>query len=390
VRGSLLGLTELLLFVLVMMTYVNALEERGLFAVLRASLVTQSNSLRGVYWATGATAFGLAPLMGDLPTALIMTGMVLGIGSGDRRFVSVGCINVVVATNAGGVCSPFGDLTTLVAWQHGAVDLYALLSLCLPGLVAWLIPAAIMSATLPVAGATTAREQPTLERGALVIATLFCLTIAMAAVARELLHLPPVIGMMGGLALLAIWGYALKRRELRTQLAGDVDLAATALDLDRVLREEARARRAPFDVNVELQRADWDTLLYCYGAVLSIGGLGALGYAALGSELIYGHLAPATANALIGVAAGAVDNLLGMLFALQMAPQLSAHQWLFLTLALGIGGSLFSFGSAAGIVAMRSAREEYTVADHFRWSWAIALGYAAGLGLYVLLSGTGA
>jgi len=388
VRSALLSLTELLLFVLVMMTYVNAMEERGLFAVLRGKLVAQSASLRNAYWTTGACAFALAPLIGDLPTSMLMTGMVLAIGNEDRRFVSLACINVVVAANAGGVCSPFGDLTTLVAWQRGAVELYALLALCLPSLVAWLVPAAIMSAMLPAGFATVSRERPTLERGALVIATLFGLTIAMAAVARELLDLPPVIGMMGGLALLAMWGYALKRREQRARFAGDVDLAATALDLDRVLREEARARRAPFDVNTELQRADWDTLLYCYGAVLSVGGLGALGYGALGSQLIYdGRFEPATANALFGVAAGAVDNLLGMLFALQMSPDLNADQWLFLTLALGIGGSLLSFGSAAGIVAMRRARELYRISDHLKWSWAIALGYAASLGLYALLRG---
>jgi Na+/H+ antiporter NhaD/arsenite permease-like protein len=388
VRSSLLGLTELLLFVLVTMTYVNAMEERGLFAMLRGSLVGRNASLRGAYWATGAAAFVLAPLTGDLATSMLMTSMVLAIGNEDRRFVSVGCINVVIAANAGGVCSPFGDLTTLLAWQHGTVELYALIALCLPALVAWLIPAAVMSATLPVGLATVAQERPRLERGARVIAALFGLTIAMAAIAHELLHLPPVVGMMAGLALLAMWGYALKRREQRARFAADVDLAATALDLDRVLREEALARRAPFDVNVELQRADWDTLLYCYGAVLAVGGLGALGYAALGSHLVYGgQLAPATANALYGLASGAIDNLLGMLFALQMSPDLNADQWLFLTLAIGIGGSLTSFGSVVGIVAMRRARDLYRIADHLKWSWAIALGYAASLGLYALLRG---
>src|SRR6185295_10490458 len=113
---SLLELTELLLFVLVTMTYVNAMEERGLFAVLRGQLVAQSASLRIAYWTTGATAFTLAPLIGDLPTSMLMTSMVLAIGNEDRRFVSLACINVVIAANAGGVCSPFGDLTTLVAW----------------------------------------------------------------------------------------------------------------------------------------------------------------------------------------------------------------------------------------------------------------------------------
>jgi Na+/H+ antiporter NhaD/arsenite permease-like protein len=390
VRASLVEVVELFLFVLVLLTCVNAMEERGLFAVLRAQLLATGSSLRAQYWLTGLTAFAIAPLIGDIATALVMTGMVLAAGGDDRRFAGVACINVVVAANAGGACSPFGDLTTLVAWQRGVVDLVALFELCIPALVAWLVPAAIMSRTLPVAIASPPHEPPKLERGAVVAILFFALTLAMAAIAQELLHLPAVLGMMTGLALLAMWGYALRRRELQRRYAEDVDMAATALDLDRVLREEARARRSPLDLYVEVQRVDWDTLLYCYGAVLCVGGLSALGYAALASDLVHGASAEATETAVFALAWGAVDNLLGMLVALEMAPQMSMDQALFTTLAFGIGGSLLSVGSAAGIVAMRRARDVYTFGAHLRWSWAIALGYAAGLGVHAFLSGTGA
>jgi Na+/H+ antiporter NhaD/arsenite permease-like protein len=195
--------------------------------------------------------------------------------------------------------------------------------------------------------------------------------------------------MMTGLALLAIWGYALRRRELQRRYAEDVDMAATALDLDRVLREEGRARRVPLDLYAEVQRADWDTLLYCYGAVLCVGGLSALGYAALASDLVHGASAQPAETAVFALAWGAVDNLLGMLLALEMAPQMNGQQALFTTFAFGIGGSLLSIGSAAGIVAMRRARDVYTFTTHLRWSWAIALGYAAGLGVHALVIGTG-
>jgi Na+/H+ antiporter NhaD/arsenite permease-like protein len=388
-RASLLELAELFLFVLVLMTYVNAMEERGLFAVLRSQLLEATSSLRAQYWLTGLTAFSIAPLIGDLTTAMVMTSMVLAMSGGDRRFAGVACINVVVAVNAGGACSPFGDLTTLVTWQRGTVDLYAFFELCIPAFVAWLVPAAIMSRTLPVGVANMPREPPKLERGALVVMGFFAVTIAVAAIAHELLHLPAVIGMLTGLALLAMWGYALKRRELSARHAEDADFAATALDLDRVLREEARVRRAPLDLYVEVQRADWDTLLYCYGAVLCVGGLSALGYAALGSDLVHGASPQPTETAVFALASGAVDNLLGALFALKMAPGMSTEQTLFTTLAFGIGGSLLSIGSAAGILAMRRARDVYTFGAHLRWSWAIALGYAAGLGTHALMNGSG-
>ena len=388
-RTSLVEMSELFLFVLVLMTYGNAMEERGLFAVLRGQLLTVSTSLRVQYWLIGLTAFSIAPLIGDLTTAMAMTSLVLASAGGDRRFAGLACINVVVAANAGGACSPFGDLTTLLAWQRGTVDLYALFELSFPAFVAWLVPAAIMSRSLPASVASAPREPPKLERGALVVMVFLALTIAMAAVAHELLHLPAVVGMMTGLALLAMWGYALKRRELRSRHAEDADFAATALDLDRVLREEARTRRAPLDLYVEVQRADWDTLLYCYGAVLCVGGLSALGYVTLVSDLVHGASAEATETATFALASGAVDNLLGMLFALEMAPEMGADQMLFTTLAFGIGGSLFSIGSAAGILAMRRAPEVYTFRAHLRWSWAIALGYAAGLGVHALMNGTG-
>jgi Na+/H+ antiporter NhaD/arsenite permease-like protein len=194
-----------------------------------------------------------------------------------------------------------------------------LFELSFPAFVAWLVPAAIMSRSLPASVASAPREPPKLERGTLVVMVFLALTIAMAAVAHELLHLPAVVGMMTGLALLAMWGYALKRRELRSHHAEDADFAATALDLDRVLREEARTRRAPLDLYVEVQRADWDTLLYCYGAVLCVGGLSALGYVTLVSDLVHGASAEATETATFALASGAVDNLLGMLFALEMA-----------------------------------------------------------------------
>jgi Na+/H+ antiporter NhaD/arsenite permease-like protein len=389
-RVSIRELSELFLFVLVLLTYGNAMEERGLFAVLRARLLAVSTSLRVQYWLIGATAFAIAPLIGDLTTAMVMTSLVLATAGGDRRFAGVACVNVVVAANAGGACSPFGDLTTLLAWQRGTVDLYALPGLSLPAFVAWLVPAAIMSRGAPPSVATPPREPPKLERGALVVVVFLALTIAMAALAHELLHLPPVIGMTTGLALLALWGYALKRRELRAHHAEDVDFAATALDLDRVLREEARTRRAPLDLHVEVQRADWDTLLYVCAAVLCVGGLSAFGFTTLASDLVHGANAEPIGTAVFALASGAVDNLLGMLFALEVAPQMDADRTLFTTLAFGLGGSLLPIGSAAGILALRRAREVYTFRVHLRWSWSIALGYAAGLGAHALLSGNAA
>jgi Na+/H+ antiporter NhaD/arsenite permease-like protein len=386
-RDYLAAFAELALFVLVAMVYANALDERGLFGVLRARLFAQSSSLRVLYWLTGALAFAIAPLAGTLPTALVISAMVLAIGGDDRQFVRVGCIQAVVAANAGGVCSPFGDLTTLAAWQRNAVGFGDLAALFLPALAAWLVPAAIMGATVPAHSAAAPQERVALEPGALAIAGLLLLTLALAWAAQEILHLPAVLGMMSGLGLLAVFAWHLRRRELRSTSAGEVDLAATALDLDRVLREEALARRAPLDVFVELRRVDWDALLFCYGAVLCVGGLATLGWAAQGSAALYGDLGPTAASVLLGAACGLIDHLVVMLAVLEMSPAMSTHDWLLAILATGLGGSLLAIGSGAGIAALHRARGIYTFGVHLKWSWAIALGYAAAIAVFWLLNG---
>jgi Na+/H+ antiporter NhaD/arsenite permease-like protein len=63
-------------------------------------------------------------------------------------------------------------------------------------------------------------------------------------------------------------------------------------------------------------------------------------------------------------------------------------QWLLITLTTGIGGSLLSVGSAGGVALMGQARGLYTFRTHLRWTWAIAIGYAAGIGVLILMRGT--
>ena len=62
-------------------------------------------------------------------------------------------------------------------------------------------------------------------------------------------------------------------------------------------------------------------------------------------------------------------------------------QWLLVTLTAGVGGSLLSVGSAAGVALMGQARGIYTFGAHLRWSWAVALGYAASVAVHVAING---
>lgn len=392
VRHNLLEYGELFLFLLAAMTYINAMEERGLFLRLRAWLVSREFSLRTIFWLTGLLAFFISPVADNLTTALVMSTVVMTVARDNRPFVVVACINVVVAANAGGAFSPFGDITTLMVWQKGHVHFREFFALFLPAAVNWLVPAFLMSRSLPNARPHPARQVAYLRHGALVIVALFLFTITLAVLGHNYLHLPPVMGMMTGLGVLKLYGHILGRKDLRLlQQKGTRTEASDAGDRPlSALDSEANAgpaqNREAFNIFTALQRAEWDTLMFFYGVILCVGGLGMLGYLGIVSEYLYVDLGPTTANVLIGVLSAIVDNIPLMFAVLTMNPELDLTQWLLVTLTTGVGGSLLSIGSAAGVGVMGQARGIYTFFAHLKWSWAIALGYAGSIWVHLLLN----
>jgi Na+/H+ antiporter NhaD/arsenite permease-like protein len=142
----------------------------------------------------------------------------------------------------------------------------------------------------------------------------------------------------------------------------------------------------PFEVFNKVARAEWDTLLFFYGVVLCVGGLGFLGYLALASEVMYTQWGPTSANIAVGVLSAVVDNIPVMFAVLTMQPDMSQGQWLLVTLTAGVGGSLLSVGSAAGVALMGQARGQYTFFSHLKWTPVIALGYAAGIAAHLWLN----
>lgn len=381
VRHNLLEFAELFLFLLAAMTYINAMDERGLFAALRTWLVSRGFTLRTIFWLTGALSFLISPIADNLTTALLMSTVVMSVAGENRRFVVIACINIVVAANAGGAFSPFGDITTLMVWQKGLIEFQEFFVLFVPSLVNWLVVAGIMSFAVPKTRPDPVTEDAHIYAGAWVIAGLFLVTITMAVSFHQFLHLPPVIGMMTGLGILKIYGYFLKTRN---------SFSPEPVDDEFSLKDPTEDAEGPtgkeFDVFHALQRAEWDTLMFFYGVILCIGGLGTLGYLALGSELLYGDLGPTTANILIGFLSAIVDNIPVMFAVLSVLPEMDHGQWLLVTLTAGVGGSMLSIGSAAGVAVMGQARGIYTFTAHLRWSWAIALGYAASIWVHFLVN----
>lgn len=347
---------ELMLFLVVAITYVNTMQERRIFAALRAKLVSMRLSYRQLFWLIGGLAFFGCPIIDNLTTALVMGAVVVAVGVGNYQFIVMGCIVIVVAANAGGVYSPFGDITSLMVWQKGKLKFFEFFHLFLPALVNFVVPAALMHFGVPKGMPEPVSETRSLKPGAVVVIGLFAATIATAVLFKSALGLPPALGMMLGLGYLQMYSYILQRVGRRR---ADVDMA--------------------FDSFREIRRLEWDTLLFFFGVIFAVAGLGVIGHLELLQNYLYSDLGPTTANITIGILGAAFDNIPLMFAVLTMNPDMSTGQWMLITLSTGVGGSLVSIGTAAGVALMGLVRNHYTFLNHLRWSWAIALGYIASI-----------
>jgi Na+/H+ antiporter NhaD/arsenite permease-like protein len=191
---------------------------------------------------------------------------------------------------------------------------------------------------------------------------MFLATIASAVSFKQVLHLPPFMGMMVGLSVLMLYGYYLK---VKVTVEGD----------------------NAFNIFDKVRHAEWDTLLFFFGVVFAVGGLGYIGYLELLSAAMYDTLGPTTANILVGLISAVVDNIPVMFAVLNMNLDMDLYQWLLVTLTAGVGGSLLSVGSAAGVALMGQSDHKYTFFSHLKWTPAIAAGYAGSIFVHYLING---
>ncbi len=358
------GLQEyasLLLFLLAAMTYIAALQNRNVFEVLRAKLVKKQLTLKQIFWATGFLAFFLSPIADNLTTALVAGAIIMAVGGKNTRFVSLSCISAVNAANAGGVFSPFGDITTLMVWQAGHVNFFEFFTLFIPSFVCFLVPALTMSFFIGDGVSEAAPGRPVLRHGAKRIICLGFFTIVLAVSFEQLLGMPAFLGMMTGLSLLMITAWHIRRQHK----AGDNKL----------------------DVMELVASVEWDTLLFFFGIIFSVSGLAFLGYLELASTTLYKGFGPSAANIGLGFASAVIDNIPVMFAVLNMKIDMSHFQWLLVTLTTGVGGSLLSVGSAAGVAMMGIARGQYTFFSHLKWTPVLLLGYICAILAHFLVNG---
>ncbi|MGN6520128.1 MAG: sodium:proton antiporter NhaD [Dokdonella sp.] len=359
---------EVFFFLVVAMTYVTAMGERGVFDALRDQLVRRRFGYRSLFWITGALAFLISPVLDNLTTALVMSAVILAVCPDNRRFVTLAFVNLVVAANAGGAWSAFGDITTLMVWQARKVEFTEFFAIFVPSLVNWLVPAAIMHFSVPAGRPEPVASRTRVKVGGFGICIAFALTIAITVAGRQWLGMPAAYGMLTGLALLNIIATRIERKEQVYALA------------------QGQTNGSRYSIFRIIANAEWDTLLFFYGVFACVGALAAIGYLELASQALYGSLGYTWANSAIGVLSAVVDNIPIMFAVLGMDPAMDHGQWLLVTLTAGVGGSLLSIGSAAGVALMGASRGLYTFGAHLRWTGVIALGYAASIVVHLWLN----
>ncbi len=345
-----LEIAGIFFFLFVAMTYIETLIHMNVFEKLKYILISKGYTYRQLFWITGFIAFFLSPIADNLTTALILATVLITIEQKKKEFLVPGAINIVVAANAGGAWSPFGDITTLMAWTAGKGEFVDFLFLFPAAITGHLITAFLLSKIVPdtVPEIDLSKEvKPVMATGAKVVMGLGIFTIFSAVMSHQFLHLPAMWGMMFGLAILKIYDYSLKRKHGKG-----------------------------FGVFAAIAKIENNTLMFFFGILAAVGALYFIGWLAL-AAVVYDPsvLGPTWSNIGVGFLSAIVDNIPVMSAVLKANPTMGLDQWMLVTLTAGVGGSLISFGSAAGVGVMGKLPGIYTFGAHMKYSWMILIGY---------------
>jgi len=202
-ESNLMAYVELFLFIMVSMTFLNTMTERGIFNALRVVLVNRQYSYRQLFWITGFLAFILSTVISSLTVGLLMGYIILAIAEDEPEFVGLAGLNAVIAANAGGTMSPLGGISTFFVWQQNALHFHEFFALTIPCLVNFVVPAAMMHfAVVKKTPIPLEDEKPVFKRGSKRVIFIFFLTLCVTISSNVILEMPAISGMMLGLALL--------------------------------------------------------------------------------------------------------------------------------------------------------------------------------------------
>jgi len=353
-----LEIAGIFFFLFVAMTYIESLLHMGVFDRLKYNLISKGYTYRKLFWITGFLAFFISPVADNLTTALILSTVLITIEKTRKDFLVPGAINIVVAANAGGAWSPFGDITTLMAWTAGKGEFTDFLYLFPSAFLGFFITSFLLSRFVPnvVPNFDASNEKaPKMHEGAKAVMVLGVLTIVCAVLSHQLLHLPAMWGMMFGLALLKVYSYGLKKK----------------YGVDH------------FNIFHSMAKIENNTLMFFFGILAAVGALYFIGWLGLAAVVYHPDvLGPTMANIGVGFLSAIVDNVPVMSAILKANPDMGVDQWMLVTMTAGVGGSLISFGSAAGVGVMGKMHGIYTFGSHMKYAWTILVGYIVSIAIW--------
>ena len=356
VNHLILEISQIVFFLMVAMTYIEALIERDVFNALKYNLVSKGYTYKRLFWLTGVLAFFISPVADNLTTALILSTVLLTIDKNNTNFLVAGAINIVVAANAGGAWSPFGDITTLMAWAAGKAPFIDFFALFPASFIGWLVTAFLLARVVPAGSPhfdPATEPKVSIKKGGKVVIGLGAFTIFSAVMMHQLFHLPAMWGMMFGFSLLSLYTYIYKKTNKNEE---------------------------PMHVFHYMSKIENNTLFFFFGILAAVGALHFVGFLNYAVSL-YDKFGATAVNIGVGFLSAIVDNVPVMSAVLKANPMMGADvgenlsQWLLVTLTAGIGGSMISFGSAAGVGVMGKLKGIYTFGAHMRLAWTVVVGY---------------
>ena len=353
---SIAEIAGLWLFLVAAMTFVAYLNKKGMIENMIYLIMPRQVTERRLLFLTGLFCFVFSSLADNITATLVSCSLILSLSLDLKKRLQF-IVLVVFAVNSGGVSLITGDVTTLMIFLADKVEILTLLTLAIPASITVFLLAVLLSGGLSgtVTLKASSNEVRTVDA---VIAGLFLVTIIATITGNALFSIPPVLTFLFGLSIMFL---------VSRFMSDDSDLDPI-LEYIRVI--------------------EFETLLFFLGVLLLVGMLQYIGTLQSLTSL-YDLMPPMAANFLMGMLSALIDNVPLTAALLKADLQMTIAEWMGLTYAVGVGGSLLIIGSAAGIVAM-SKMPGLTFMTYLRsfglLLMAFAFGFVAVYGLGLLVS----
>ncbi|TPE46645.1 sodium:proton antiporter [Maribrevibacterium harenarium] len=350
-------IASLWLFLVAAMTFVAYLNKKGMIENLIHLFLPKQIKERQLLFLTAIFCFIFSSLADNITATLVSVTLILSLNLSRKKTIRFATL-VVFAVNSGGVSLITGDVTTLMIFLDQRVSIVDLLMLSVPALLAVVLLAALLSRGMR--DTITIQTHRTDVRGVdIAIGVVFLCTIIGTIILNVLFEIPPVLTFLLGLSVMF----------LIARFYHDDEVETPILEYIRVI--------------------EFETLLFFLGILLLVGMLKEI--EVLDSIVrIYEVLPPIVANYLMGILSAAIDNVPLTAALLKAGITMTEVEWLGLTYAVGVGGSLLVIGSAAGIVAM-SKVDGLTFGSYAKYSllllFVYTVGYVASINFSQLMLG---